>query len=220
MSPSTDPRSPDPAPSTGPASGPHTDRPGRAAASVWPVEELRAQYAAYRRRQARALLSVIPGEAIRPLYREALSVSAEGLPGGGAPDDVAEVEDPMEILVTYCEKVLPLPPFQVWLDDMQRRPEAHWLDLEGSAEAPTAARPVTIDARSFGRDPDVWTGRLRGFRDGNVWRGFITFGAEREREGVHRTALIFCESSVSDLRDRFRGFDEASLKAFLRSALP
>ena len=124
----------------------------------------------------------------------------------------------MEILVSCCESLLPLPPFGTWLEDVRRTPDAYWLDMEGSAEAPTAACPATMDVRSFPGDASVWTGRLRGFRDGSVWRGFIAF--ERDEGEVHRTALIFCESSVSDLRDRFRGFEPASLRAFLRSALP
>lgn len=172
-------------------------------------EELRSQYLSYRRRQARGLLGLLSQEAVRPLYRRALAKVEKGC------DD-----DPMEILVTYCEALLPLPPFQVWLDDLQAAPEAHWTDLEASAETPSPSEPATVDLRRFARGARSWTARLRGFRDGDVWRGFIAFEDEAGDRGVHRTALIFCEATVSDLRDRFRGFESASLEAFLRSALP
>lgn len=172
-------------------------------------EELRAQYLSYRRRQARGLLGLLAQEAVRPLYRRALAEVEKG--DGG---------DPMEVLVTYCEALLPLPPFQVWLDDLQAAPEAHWTDLEASADTPSPSKPATMDLRRFGCGTGSWTARLRGFRDGDVWRGFIAFEDEAVDDGVHRTAVIFCEATVSDLRDRFRGFESASLEAFLRSALP
>lgn len=178
-------------------------------ALAFSTEELRAQYLSYRRRQARSLLGLLPQEAIRPLYRRAL-----------AEVEHHQDEDPMEILVSYCEALLPLPPFPVWLADRRAAPEAHWADLEASADTPSASRPATMDLRTFGRGSSRWTARLRGFRDGDVWRGFIAFEDESADGGVHRTALIFCEGTVSDLRDRFRGFESASLEAFLRSALP
>lgn len=170
-------------------------------------DELARQYGEYRVRQARSLLGLLPTEAIRPLYRRARSEEPSG--------------DPMAALLAYCEALLPLPPFEVWLDDLRCRPEAHWHDLESSADAPSATKPVTIDGRRFARGPSEWIARLRGFRDQDVWRGFIAFevhGVARPR--VHRTTLIFREATLTDMRDRFHGFESASLEAFLRSALP
>lgn len=175
-----------------------------------PHDDLLAHYAAYRRRQARALVGLLPTEAIRPLYRRALR-AAEGPPDG---------DDPLTLLVAYCEELLPLPPLEVWLDDMRRRPDAHWRAMEESADAPSPTAPATIEVRCFARGSGSWLARLRGFRDEGVWRGFIAFQDEDTPRTVHRTALIFRESSLTELRDRFRGFEFASLQAFLRSALP
>lgn len=191
----------------GPAEDPSPPEPA-SGALAFSREELRAQYLSYRRRQARGLLGLLAQEAVRPLYRRALAEVEKG--DGG---------DPMGILVTYCEALLPLPPFQVWLDDLQAAPEAHWTDLETSADTPSPSKPATMGLRRLGRRAGSWTARLRGFRDGDVWRGFIAFEDESAADGVHRTALIFCEATASDLRDRFHGFESASLEAFLRSAL-
>lgn len=176
----------------------------------FPREELAAHYAAYRRREARALVGMLPMEAVRPLYRRALEDS------GGTPDG----DDPMALLLAYCEEILPLPSFEIWLEDLRRWPDAHWRALEDSADAPSPAAPSTVDVRCFARGSRSWVARLRAFRDSDAWRGFIAFEEEGARGSVHRTALIFRESSLSDLRDRFRGFESASLEAFLRSALP
>ena len=174
------------------------------------LEELEAQYAAYRRRQARGLIRLLPREAIRPLYRRAL---ADGL---GAEEASA---DPLGALLRYCEGLLPLPPFEDWLEDVRLNAAAHLHDLDDSAEAPTAEAPTTVEARRFAFEGDPWVAHLRSYRDGPTWRGYIAFedaGANR----VHRTALIFRESDPVDVRERFLGFDVAALQAFLRSALP
>ncbi|MDX1648195.1 MAG: hypothetical protein R3304_13700 [Longimicrobiales bacterium] len=174
------------------------------------ADELRAQYLAYRRRQSRALLGLLPEGAIRPLYRRALE-------GGGTS---ATDHDPMERLLAYCEALLPLPPFDVWRADREASPRAHWSDVEDSADVPSPSRPATLELRSFRRGPRRWTARLRGFRDQDVWRGFIAFQGNEADGAVHRTAVIFREATAAELRDRFNGFESASLEAFLRSALP
>jgi len=173
------------------------------------VDELQAEYAAYRRRQARALVRLLPREAVRPLYRRALE-------GGGGVDGAP---DPLATLVGYCERLLPLPPFERWLEDRQGYPDAHLHDLDDSAEAPTAEAPSTLDVRAFDVGGASWIARLRSFREGVTWKAFIAF----ERGGshdVHRTALIFHEADPVDVRERFNSFDHAALRAFLRSALP
>lgn len=178
-----------------------------------PREELQRLYEAYRMRQARALMSLMPREAVRPLYRRARDASDDS-PSGA-------VDDPMSLLVDFCEGLLPLPTFDVWLADLRRNPGAHWQDLEGSADTPSSSAPATIATRRFRPAGRPWKAHLRGFRDGDVWRGFIAFEpADDGEEVAHRTTLIFRESTVDALRNRFRGFESVSLEAFLRSALP
>jgi hypothetical protein len=171
-------------------------------------DELQLQYLSYRRRQARALVRMLPRDAVRPLYRRALGADADGTRA-----------DPIEALVSYCETLLPLPPFQVWAEDLARDPKAHLRDLEDSAEAPTPVAPATLEVRALQIDGHVWLARLRSYRDGDAWRGFIAFEDTRSRV-VHRTALIFREIDPTDVRDRFLSFDPSALAAFLRSALP
>lgn len=171
--------------------------------------ELRARYDAYRMRQARRLVAMMPREAIRPLYRRALR-------GGGV---TALEKDPMTRLVEFCETILPLPPFDVWLEDLRRNPGAHLGDLEDAADAPTAVAPATLESRSMRRSGDRWVARLRGFRDRDAWRGFIAF-EDRDTGVVHKTALIFREPDPGSLRERFLSFESATLEAFLRSSRP
>jgi hypothetical protein len=186
---------------------------GHPAARAQPSEvELRARYASYRRRQARGLLRLVPREAIRPLYRRALATLA---PGPLAPAET----DSMETLLAYCERLLPLPPFESWLADVGVNPDAHLHDVDDSADAPGADAPVTVETRGLSLGDHSWDAHLRSFRDGDVWRGFIAF-EDRRSHRVHRTALIFRESDPVDVRDRFLGFEASALAAFLRSALP
>ena len=173
-------------------------------------EELDSRYEAYRRRQARGLLHMLPREAIRPLYRRPLSVVA---------GDPAPPLDPMELLVRYCERLLPLPPMRTWLEDVRRNPGAHLDAVDESAEAPSADAPVTVESRRFSFRDELWAAHLRSFRDGDVWRGFIAFESATSSR-VHRTALIFREPDVIRVRERFLSFEPSALGAFLRSSLP
>lgn len=188
-----------------------------------PRRALARLYRDYRVRQARALIGMLPRDAVRPLYRRARAAADDGpgprrrLEPSPGPDGVG---DPMAILVDFCEALLPLPGFDVWLADLRRHPQAHWRDIDASADAPTAAAPATVDSARFQRGTRVWRAHLRGFRDRGAWRGFIAFEQEgRLPRRLHRTALIFRESTLDDLRDRFRGFRPATLEAFLRSSL-
>lgn len=194
-----------------------------------PAEDLRRLYEDYRVRQARSLLSLVPRSAVRPLYRRARGMSeafTEAVEDGGSGSalesgSVGSDDDPMAALVAFCEALLPLPTFEVWLDDLRRNPEAHWVDVESSADTPSPTAPATLDSRRLRFGTLSWKAHLRGFRDRDAWRGFIAFeetGVVPRR--VHRTALIFREDTVQDLRDRFRGFQPTSLEAFLRSSLP
>lgn len=183
--------------------------PGEALGARPSQRELLGRYSAYRRRHARGLLRLVPRDAIRPLYRAALSASLDG----------SDAVDPMEALVAYCEDLLPLPPFDVWLQDLGLNPEAHLYDVDDSPDAPSAETPVTVESRRFTYQDRGWVAHVRSFRDGATWRGFIAFEDELSRR-VHRTALIFCESDPVDVCERFMAFEASALVAFLRSALP
>lgn len=170
--------------------------------------ELMTRYRAYRLRQARALLHLIPREAIRPLYRRA---AREGFGADGS--------DPMAALVLYCERILPLPPFEVWREDVASHPAAYVDDADDSAVTPTADAPVTQASRELAHGDRRWIAHLRSFRDGSVWRGFIAF-EESLTSSVHRTAVIFREPDAESVRERFASFEPSTLASFLRSATP
>lgn len=180
-----------------------------------PEEEAR-RYRSYRRRQAVRLLDILPREAVRPLYRRAAeeAVRRRVEPSAVAPSDA----DPLELLLGFCERLLPLPPLEIWRADLGRHPDGHLADLAQAPAPPTADAPVTL-ARRLLEGEGFWSVTLEGFRDTDAWRGRMVF-----REGVegpaHPTAVIFREADPLALRARFRSFDQASLEAFLRSALP
>ena len=192
------------------------DLPGRAVGSVesTQTEEHQGRYEAYRRRQAARLIQMLPRDAVRPLYRRARDEARRrGKLGEGGE------EDPLALLVDFCQRLLPLPTFEVWLEDLQRYPDGHLTDLAESAEGPTAEAPSTMEVRSMEYNGRPWLARLRSFREQDLWRGYIAF-EERDSGRVHRTAAVFCEDHPSCLRERFLSFESAALEAFLRSALP
>lgn len=172
-------------------------------------EELLVMYEDYRRRQFRRLVSMLPREAIRPLYRAAL----EARGAAASPDD------PLEALVDHCSGLLPLPPFEVWADDLARFPAAHLRDLDDSFDGPTLAKPATIAVRDLRVGDEPWRARLRVFRAEGAWRGFIAFEGAWVGDDC-RTAVIFREATPEELRERFFAFDSHALEAFLRSCLP
>lgn len=174
------------------------------------TREFRVQYEAYRVRQARGLVRMLPRDVIRPLYRRAIVAERATEVG---------IADPLAVLLKYCETLLPLPPFEVWAEDASLNPVAHLHDLDDSADVPTAAAPATLERRLFDHAGQAWLADLRSFRDRGTWRGYISFLGRRSGE-VHRTALIFRESGAADVRERFLSFESAVLEAFLRSALP
>lgn len=176
--------------------------------------ELRLRYDAYRRRQASRLVQMMPREAVRPLYRRARDEArrADALADGGE-------EDPLAMLVRYCQRLLPLPPFEVWQEDLRTYPAGHFADLEESADVPTADAPSTMGVRTLEAHGTSWLAHLRSFREAGMWRGYISFedpGSGR----MHRTAAVFCEAEAGELRERFLSFEREALEAFLRSALP
>ena len=64
-----------------------------------------------------------------------------------------------------------------------------------------------------------WRATLNLFRRDEAWRGFIVFNRVGEMETV-RTADIFREEDPDAIRNRFLGFHNQTLQAFLRSVLP
>ena len=173
--------------------------------------ELKSRYRAYRSRQANALVSILPQEAIRPLYSRARIWAGEiGIPLG---------KDPLATLLLYLQEILPLPPFDVWLADRATHLEAH-LEEEFASE-PAHRRvspPVTVESRGMEMAGRRWRASLNLFRRDDAWRGFITFRRAGDDTGV-RTADIFREEDPEEIRDRFRGFHSGTLQAFLRSVL-
>lgn len=171
-------------------------------------EELRRWYEAYRRRQARRLVDLVPREAIRPLYR------AASRDPGPAPST-----DPLERLVSYCGALLPLPPFDIWIEDLARNPGAHLRDWDDTVEVPTVGEPATLATRTLRRGREEWGIRLRAYAHEGAWRAHLTFEGPTVAD-TYDTAVVFHEASPGDLMDRFLGFEDSFLEGFLRSCLP
>lgn len=172
-------------------------------------EDQERQYAEYRMRQGRALVFMLPPEAVRPLLRRLHRRQ---------PSSQLVGDDPLGALAEFCADLLPLPPLGTWLQDVRENPDAYVDSLDTPAGAPTAAAPATLESRRFRGAGTDWVAALRVFRDEDAWRGFIAFRAEHG-DPVHRTSLVFCEEGPRQVRDRFRSFEPAALESFLRSAM-
>jgi len=173
--------------------------------------ELKSRYRAYRSRQAQALVSVLPHEAIRPLYSKARIWAGEvGIPLG---------KDPLATLLLYLQELIPLPPFEIWLADRAAHLDAH-LEEEFASEPAhhRVSPPVTVESRGMEMGGRRWRASLKLFRRDDAWRGFITFRRAGDEAGV-RTADIFREEDPEEIRDRFKAFHSGTLQAFLRSVL-
>lgn len=172
------------------------------------MDELRQRYDAYRRGQAAALPGLLPREAVRGVYRAARE-------DRGA----AGVDDPLALLTDWCARLLPLPPFDVWVEDYRRNRDAYLEVLGEAPAAPTRAAPVTVDLRALEHRGRRWYAGLDVFRDGDGWRGVLAFHAG-DGGRLHRTGDVFHGSDPRELRERFLSFDDPTLEAFLRSVLP
>ncbi len=160
------------------------------------------------------LIHMLPKGAVRPLYRRARDFAQRA---GVSESELSD--DPLGVLVWFCQKLLPLPPFDVWLTDVESHPGAYFLDMADSVDQPTPEAPATVESRPFACGGRSWTAHLRSYQDSGLWRGYIAFTGDSDAR-VHRTAPVFCEQDPSELRDRFLSFEPAALQAFLRSALP
>lgn len=172
-------------------------------------EDQERQYAEYRLRQGRALVFMLPPEAVRPLLRRVHRRQSSS---------TLVADDPLGALADFCADLLPLPPLDVWVQDVRDNPDAYVDSLDAAAGAPTAAVPATLESRRFRGAGTDWVAALRVFRDENAWRGFIAFQSEPGNP-VHRTSLVFREEGPREIRDRFRSFEPAALESFLRSAM-
>ena len=173
---------------------------------------LEVRYQEYRRRQAGAVASLIPKEAVRPLYGRARDW-AEGL-------GLERGKDPLATFLLYLEELLPLPPFEIWLEDRTRNLDAH-LQEEFDPGQPHSRTtpPVTVESRGFKMEGRHWRASLNLFRREEAWRGFIAFRALDGLGGV-RTGDIFREDDPDEIRERFLSYHAQTLQAFLRSVLP
>lgn len=172
----------------------------------------REAYEAYVRREARGLLDLLPREGVRSLYGRAREwARAEG---------VHDQKDPMATLIRYCAEILPLPPFSVWAMDVVQNVQTHLsrlrTDPEGTGDA---AGSLPMEARSFLVADERWYAVLGVYRVRDAWGGSIRFHRGPDTP-VHRTAGVFRGRDPVDVASRFRSFDDASLRAFLRSVRP
>ncbi|MFC1574526.1 hypothetical protein ACFL3Z_00410 [Gemmatimonadota bacterium] len=158
------------------------------------------------------MVSLLPKEAIRPLYARAREWARE--------IGVEVEKDPLATLLLFLQEILPLPPFEAWLADRTHHLDAHLKEEFESAQAHRrASPPVTVESRGMELDGRRWRATLNLFRRDEAWRGFIAFRPLAGPGGV-RTADIFREEDPDEIRNRFLSFHSQTLQAFLRSVLP
>lgn len=181
---------------------------------AWPARSLVPSYEAYRRHQARALLALMPREGLRELYGLARDVRASADAGAKG-----RVLDPMDALLGFVERFLPLPPFHVWCQDVRTNPGAH-LDEPWMADAlPAAAAPRTVAVREEHLRGGPWRVELRVHHEREEWRGHLAFtGGAQSRSW--RTGDVLREPTAGLLVERFHELGVLTLDAFLRSILP
>ena len=174
--------------------------------------DLGSRYEEYCRRQAKGLVSILPKEAIRPLYARAREW------GRNTGQEV--VKDPLATFILFLRDLIPLPPRDVWEKDRAENLNAH---VKEEFDSPPAHRrsspPVTVESRGMEMEGRRWRATLNLFRRDEAWRGFIVFNLLGEDETV-RTTDIFREEDPDEIRNRFLGFHNQTLQAFLRSVLP
>lgn len=192
----------------GPTSSPTPTGAPRPATSELQLHE---RYELYRRRQAARLVTLMPPDAVRPLYRKARD---RALRKGSF-----DPKDPAQALIELCLELLPLPPFEQWRDDLERNPLPHIEDEAWGRGDPSAPRTTRADTRVLTYRDTVWFASLHLYPDDHGWRGFIAFHSPQRPQPL-RTADIFQEPTATQVRHRFHSFQEETLEAFLRSVLP
>lgn len=172
----------------------------------------RSAYDAYVRRQAQELLDLVPREGLRSLYGRAREWARErGIHDG---------KDPMATLIRYCEEILPLPPFRVWLQDVARNADGHVAQMDRDPDGSVGAEDsLPLETRSFVDAGERWYAVLGVYRAREAWGGLIRFHRGPDTPVLH-TASVFRGREPGEVADRFRSFDDSSLRAFLRSVRP
>lgn len=178
---------------------------------------LRARYEAYCHRQILRLLALMPRNAVRSIYRRARQDLLESRAGAGFEGGS---KDPMEALVSFCRRTLPLPPFEVWCEDVRLHPAAHVDDGDSPNGDAGSDSMVHLALRLLDLGDDRWTASLDARPDGGWWRGRVAFRHSADDDRVYHTGEIFREASAEGVRARFMEFDQRTLKAFLRSVTP
>jgi len=174
--------------------------------------DLASRYEEYCRRQAKSLVSILPKEAIRPLYARARE--------WGRTEGKEVEKDPLATFMLFIRELLPLPPRGIWEQDRAAHLDAHVKEeFDSPAAHHRASPPVTVESRGMEIDGRRWRATLNLFRKDEAWRGFIVFNPLGESVSV-RTADIFREEDPDEIRNRFLGFHNQTLQAFLRSVLP
>ncbi len=169
--------------------------------------QLIERYAKYRLRQGRQLLHLLPREGLRQVMKLAAK------PSSLDPDD-------FDRLAIVCANLLPLPPFAIWIRDFHDHRAAYEVEVGGETGPEIASgETVTVDLRVFSVAGDEWVAALELSPAAKGWRGRVRFHAPQV-EGVSQTADIFREDLSSDVRNRFRGTTDVTLRALLRSTLP
>lgn len=172
---------------------------------------LEDRYEAYRAREAANLLSLLPREGIRPVYRAAREwATSRG---------VHDPDDPMATLLLYCrDQLLPLPPFEVWVEDLRTHPEPH---AAGASAGPGwgGGSERLLESRRLEGRGGSWRVCLHVGPSPTGWKGWIRFSREEGSRST-RTAEIFREADPDSIRERFLSFGPETLRAFLRSTLP
>lgn len=201
------PREGGPAPRGWDRSGPPGE--GRGLAVPPGLGGVRGIYERYCDHEARHLLGLVPRDGLRTLYRAARDAAGEEEGARGAPSG-----EPMALMVRFARRLLPLPPYEVWLRSYLRD-RAPYLEALGIASVPDLSEPVLVDVRPL---DGGWTAGLHLFHRPEGWRGFLRFQRESDSQG-YRTADIFHGDDPRELRQRFQEFHSATLQAFLRSVL-
>lgn len=173
------------------------------------TETLRRRYDAYRLRQGRDLLALIPREGVRRIVKAFRDQ-------GGHP------EPELDTLAAFMAARMPLPTFGVWIDDFHRHRAEHLALAEPPmSDGPQTAEgaPVTVEVRTFLVGDAEWVASLAVQAVGPRWRGAIHFHRPPDSRSFP-TADVFREEQVTAVRRRFADLDQATLRAFLRSVLP
>ena len=177
---------------------------------------LRDRYEEYCRTQGRELLNLVPREGVRSLLR--LLHDVDGMPTSSDGDSASG--DALDRLAELCRRLLPLPPFEVWTEDFHRARSAY-AGLPGPPLAPQAedGRPVTVAVRALTHRSEPWVADLALRPLEGRWVGHVRFHRPGDPSFV-QTGEILREDTPQDVRERFGDFDEGTLVALLRSALP